>query len=211
MKKISLSSILSQLLLLFFVIVWIIPTFGLFISSLRDKDLLAISGWWTALTTTEINEIYRPKLVSVVYLKKENITENVIHVGDIMYDAVKLFKKNDTIYDLEKLLKFKIHKPLAILTIHREYATCNKNNLLNLINFIHPFVRKYQIIFPIHPRTKLALKNFEIKLDKSKVIVFSFKIFLFPLNNYNSIFENFDQYLYHQLILLPLFFQYIYR
>ena len=59
MKKISLSSIFSQLLLLFFVIVWIIPTFGLFISSLRDKDLLAISGWWTSLTTTKVNEIYR--------------------------------------------------------------------------------------------------------------------------------------------------------
>ena len=59
MKKFSLSSILSQLLLLFFVIIWIIPTFGLFISSLRDKDLLAISGWWTSLTTTEVNEIYR--------------------------------------------------------------------------------------------------------------------------------------------------------
>ena len=59
MRKISISSILSQLLLLFFVIVWIIPTFGLFISSLRDKDLLAISGWWTSLTTTEMNEIYR--------------------------------------------------------------------------------------------------------------------------------------------------------
>jgi len=26
---------------------------------LRDKDLLSISGWWTSLTTTEINEIYR--------------------------------------------------------------------------------------------------------------------------------------------------------
>ena len=59
MKKISSSSILSQLMLLFFVIIWIIPTFGLFISSLRDKDLLSISGWWTSLTTTEINEIYR--------------------------------------------------------------------------------------------------------------------------------------------------------
>ncbi|MDC3075314.1 carbohydrate ABC transporter permease [Pelagibacteraceae bacterium] len=59
MKKFSISSILSQLLLLFFVIIWIIPTFGLFISSLRDKDLLAISGWWTSLTTTEVNEIYR--------------------------------------------------------------------------------------------------------------------------------------------------------
>ena len=59
MKKFTYSSILSQLLLLIFVIIWIIPTFGLFISSLRDKDLLAISGWWTSLTTTEINEIYR--------------------------------------------------------------------------------------------------------------------------------------------------------
>ena len=59
MKKITLSSLLSQLLLLFFVIIWIIPTFGLFLSSLRDKDLLSISGWWTSLTTTEINEIYR--------------------------------------------------------------------------------------------------------------------------------------------------------
>ena len=59
MRKFSLTSILSQSLLLFFVIIWIIPTFGLFISSLRDKDLLSISGWWTSLTTTEINEIHR--------------------------------------------------------------------------------------------------------------------------------------------------------
>ena len=59
MKKINISSFFSQLLLLFFVIIWIIPTFGLFISSLRDKDLLAISGWWTSLTTTKINEIHR--------------------------------------------------------------------------------------------------------------------------------------------------------
>ena len=59
MKRNNFSSILSQLLLLFFVIIWIIPTFGLFVSSLRDKDLLAISGWWTSLTTTQVNEIYR--------------------------------------------------------------------------------------------------------------------------------------------------------
>ncbi len=59
MRKKNLSSILAQLVLLFFVIIWIIPTFGLFVSSLRDKDLLAISGWWTSLITTEMNEIYR--------------------------------------------------------------------------------------------------------------------------------------------------------
>ena len=69
-KKINFSSLLSQLLLLFFVIIWITPTFGLFISSLRDKDLLAISGWWTSLTTTNVNEIYR------MSGKEEQIEEN---------------------------------------------------------------------------------------------------------------------------------------
>ena len=58
-KKFSISSIFAQLLLLIFVFVWIAPTFGLFISSLRDKDVLAISGWWTSFTTTDVNEIYR--------------------------------------------------------------------------------------------------------------------------------------------------------
>ena len=59
--KLNISSVFSQLLLLFFVILWITPTFGLLISSFRDKDQLAISGWWTSLVTTEVNEIHRTK------------------------------------------------------------------------------------------------------------------------------------------------------
>ena len=38
---------------------WLLPTFGLFISSIRDKDQIATSGWWTALTATEQRQIYR--------------------------------------------------------------------------------------------------------------------------------------------------------
>ena len=60
-KKLTFTSILAQILLLLFVVAWIAPTFGLFISSLRDKDVLAISGWWTSFITTEVNEIYRTK------------------------------------------------------------------------------------------------------------------------------------------------------
>lgn len=59
MKKLSFSSLFAQLLLLLFVIVWIAPSFGLLISSLRDKDVLAISGWWTSFINTEVNEIHR--------------------------------------------------------------------------------------------------------------------------------------------------------
>ena len=82
MRKLSLTSILSQLLLLVFVIIWIIPTFGLFISSLRDKDLLSISGWWTSLTTTEINEIHR--MLGMEHQIQEN--NNYIIKGSIFED-----------------------------------------------------------------------------------------------------------------------------
>ena len=81
--KINLTSILSQLLLLLFVIVWMAPTFGLFISSFRDKDQLAISGWWTSLITTEVNEIHRTKGKSDqiyeggYYIIKGNLLNNV--------------------------------------------------------------------------------------------------------------------------------------
>jgi len=50
--RIDLGRLFTHLALLFLVLLWTFPTAGLLISSLRDKDQLAISGWWTALTTS---------------------------------------------------------------------------------------------------------------------------------------------------------------
>ena len=82
--KSSFSSIISQFILLIFVIVWIIPTFGLFVSSFRDKDLLAISGWWTSLITNEVNEIHR------TYNKDNQIEEeNIFIIKGNLFDNIK--------------------------------------------------------------------------------------------------------------------------
>ncbi|MCA9909724.1 MAG: carbohydrate ABC transporter permease, partial [Anaerolineae bacterium] len=50
--QVSLGWWITRISLALIVIAWTIPTFGLFISSLRDKDQLAITGWWTALQTS---------------------------------------------------------------------------------------------------------------------------------------------------------------
>ena len=43
-KRLSFGQVLSSFLLLFLVLLWIVPTVGLFVSSFRDKDQLAITG-----------------------------------------------------------------------------------------------------------------------------------------------------------------------
>ena len=51
--KMSVGAFLARAALILIVVLWTLPTFGLLISSLRDKDQLAISGWWEALSTIE--------------------------------------------------------------------------------------------------------------------------------------------------------------
>ncbi len=51
--------LLVHLTVLLLVLLWTIPTAGLLISSFRDKDQLAVSGWWTALSASEQNIIGR--------------------------------------------------------------------------------------------------------------------------------------------------------
>ena len=81
MKKSFLSTLFVHTLLLLFVIAWVLPTFGLFVSSFRDKDLLATSGWWTSFKTNQVNEIYRTKKhtdqyqENGIYLLKGNFFE----------------------------------------------------------------------------------------------------------------------------------------
>lgn len=55
----SIGAFLARLALILLVLIWTVPTFGLLVSSVRDKDLLAVSGWWTSLTTATRSESIR--------------------------------------------------------------------------------------------------------------------------------------------------------
>ena len=83
MKHFSFGKFLAHFFLLIIVFIWVIPTFGLLISSLRDKDQVALTGWWTALKHNEFNEIVRTEKSSVQF------EENGVFIitGNLLKDA----------------------------------------------------------------------------------------------------------------------------
>ena len=152
MRTFSLSSVMSQLLLLFFVVIWIVPTFGLFISSLRDKDLLAISGWWTSLKTTQVNEIYRSAG------SKEQIQENDLFLikGNIFEDdsnkkiiSYGVNSKNINEFDIEQIGVFKDGTKIQlfengnyILTSSNEFKKKRKEDFRNSLKSTKIYIRQ---------------------------------------------------------------------
>jgi alpha-glucoside transport system permease protein len=50
-----------HLSVLVLVTLWTLPTLGILVSSVRDKNLISSSGWWTALSTSERPQVLRLK------------------------------------------------------------------------------------------------------------------------------------------------------
>jgi len=53
MRSIKWSSVGVNLTVILLVIIWTVPTLGLFITSFRDKEAISNSGWWTVFTNPQ--------------------------------------------------------------------------------------------------------------------------------------------------------------
>lgn len=58
-SKMPIAAFAKHAAVLLLVVLWTLPTLGLLVSSVRDKDQLTVSGWWTALSASDRNEVYR--------------------------------------------------------------------------------------------------------------------------------------------------------
>jgi alpha-glucoside transport system permease protein len=53
MRSITWSRVAINLTVIFLIIIWTVPTIGLFITSFRDKQAISNSGWWTVFTNPQ--------------------------------------------------------------------------------------------------------------------------------------------------------------
>lgn len=120
------------------------------------------------ILTDNISDIlFAPTSTAKKNLKKENITKGVYLVGDVMYDL--FLEMKEIINEKNILVKFKLcPKKFILATIHRAENTDSKENLKEIWNALKEISRtNIKVIFPIHPRTFKALKNFNLLNNKT--------------------------------------------
>ncbi|MES5098338.1 carbohydrate ABC transporter permease [Agrobacterium sp. BA1120] len=59
LRRIGLPRLIVHISVLFVVLLWLLPTLGILVSSLRDKDQLVVSGWWTAFSSSSQTQASR--------------------------------------------------------------------------------------------------------------------------------------------------------
>ena len=59
LRRIGLPRLIVHISVLFVVLLWLLPTLGILVSSLRDKDQLVVSGWWTAFSSSSQTQALR--------------------------------------------------------------------------------------------------------------------------------------------------------
>jgi UDP-N-acetylglucosamine 2-epimerase (non-hydrolysing) len=110
--------------------------------------------------------LFAPTITSKNILQAEKVHGKIYVSGNTIIDAINFYVEKAS-----KKSKFKLNKDEFILmTLHRAENVDHKQTLSSIIKGI--LESKEKIIFPIHPRTKKRLKQFNLyeKLSNSKNI-----------------------------------------
>jgi len=124
----------------------------------------------------EINRILTDRISSILFcptstavknLAKEgfyNFDGHVEQPGDVMYDAVKYYRKKalstSTILEKESLRK----TDFVLATIHREENTNNSSRLKSICAALNEIQETATVVLPLHPRTKKYIRSLGIDL-----------------------------------------------
>ncbi|MDA0986935.1 MAG: UDP-N-acetylglucosamine 2-epimerase (non-hydrolyzing) [Bacteroidetes bacterium] len=109
----------------------------------------------------------------MINLKKEGISkEKTFFVGNIMIDTLVSLQKEIDKSEIKE--KYKLNgSDFILVTMHRPSNVDNKNKLGEIIKLLNEFTNYGKVFFPIHPRTRKMLENYNLfkKLSSNKKII----------------------------------------
>ena len=111
--------------------------------------------------------LFCPTTVAVDNLETEGIKKGVKRVGDVMFDAFLYYQTVNN--DRESCLqKFGLRPGnYCLATVHREENTDNSDRLMAILAALDGIgLEDKPVILPIHPRTRKAVDNLNIKLSE---------------------------------------------
>ena len=142
-------------------------------AGLRSYEIM-IEEMNRVLVGLHANYHFAPTNTSKENLLKENIEESRIFVtGNTIVDALfENIKIANNKYDILK--KFNLEKDSYILvTAHRPETVDDRRNLRNILKGLELIYEKFKvpIIFPMHPRTKNKINEFNLEIPKGLMII----------------------------------------
>ena len=98
--------------------------------------------------------LFAPTDHAVANLKKEGIHKGVHKVGDPMAEAVRTF------WPKANKCSLVVDEPFVLVTVHRAENTDLRNRVREFVRLLRGL--EYNIVLPLHPRTKRALRQFNL-------------------------------------------------
>jgi UDP-GlcNAc3NAcA epimerase len=120
------------------------------------------------LTDRISNYLFCPTEVAIKNLKAEgfdNFDISIVNSGDVMFDVALYYSRfsseqSTIISDLNVK-----GKPFLLSTLHRQENTDDLERLNSIILALNLLSKDFQIVLPVHPRTRNILQNENVKLN----------------------------------------------
>jgi UDP-N-acetylglucosamine 2-epimerase (non-hydrolysing) len=121
------------------------------------------------LTDTLSDFLFITERSGEINLLKEGKDSNKIHfVGNVMIDSlINFLEKASQSKVLEKFNL--IPQDYLLITLHRPSNVDSRNTLLNIVKILEEIQKKIKIIFPVHPRTRNKLEEFNLYSSLTKL------------------------------------------
>lgn len=126
----------------------------------------------------EINRVLTDRISSLLFCSSKRGVENLIKEG--IKDGVHF--TGDVTFDLflhmEKHFDFSLYENLGLsennyelVTLHRDYNVDNKERLENILKALVEIGREKKVIFPMHPRTRKRIEEFNLESLAEKITI----------------------------------------